>query len=124
MPMASDLAKRAKNAVAAELRAMENGRFRVEGELTFASVPMMLKTSARLFQGQARISLDLSGVRRADSAGLALLIDWRAQAGREKRTLDFDAIPEQIRAMARVNGVESMLAPNVTHTETRYSPNG
>lgn len=116
--MANDAGKGAKNAVAAELRAMENGRFRVEGELTFASVPKMLKISTGLFQGQARIRLDLSGVRRADSAGLALLIDWRAQAGREKRSLDFDAIPEQIRAMARVNGVESMLAPNTTDIET------
>lgn len=108
--MANDAGKQARNAVAAELLPAENGRFAVRGELTFASVPGMLKTSARLFQGQSSIHLDLSGVRRADSAGLALLIDWRAQAGREKRTLDFYAIPEQIRAMARVNGMESMLA--------------
>lgn len=122
--MANDAGKRGKNAVAAELLAMENGGFRVEGELTFASVPKMLKTSARLFQGQSRIRLDLSGVRRADSAGLALLIDWRAQAGREKRALEFHAIPEQIRAMARVNGVESMLAPSAGDIETTHSANG
>lgn len=109
--MANETGKAARNAVAAELLPMVNGRFAVRGELTFASVPGMLKTSARLFQGQSSIHLDLSGVRRADSAGLALLIDWRAQAGREKRTLDFYAIPEQICAMARVNGVESMLEP-------------
>lgn len=116
--MANDAGKRVRSAVAAELQAMENGRFAVQGELTFASVPEMLKTSARLFQGQSRIRLDLSGVRRADSAGLALLIDWRAQAGREKRALDFYAIPEQILAMARVNGVESMLAPSASNNET------
>jgi len=96
---------------------MENGRFAVQGELTFASAPEMLKTSTRLFQGQASIHMDLSGVCRADSAGLALLIGWRAQAGREKRALDFYAIPEQILAMARVNGVESMLAPSATNNQ-------
>ncbi|HLF97601.1 MAG TPA: STAS domain-containing protein [Methylococcaceae bacterium] len=117
LPMASDAGKRTRNAVAVELLAMENGRFKVEGELTFASVPEMLKISARLFQGQSSIHLDLSGVGRADSAGLALLIGWRAQAGREKRALDFYAIPEQILAMARVNGVESMLAPSATNNQ-------
>jgi phospholipid transport system transporter-binding protein len=116
--MAAEAETRAGKAVAARLLAMENGRFRVEGELTFASVPHLLKASARLFPGQSRIELDLSGVRRVDSAGLALLIDWRARAARETCILDFAATPEQIRVMARVNGVESLLTPDATDINT------
>lgn len=114
--MAAEAKTRA--AVAARLLAMENGRFRVEGELTFDSVPHLLKATTRLFQGQSGIRLDLSGVRRVDSAGLALLIDWRARAARETRILNFAATPEQIRVMARVNGVESLLTPDATDINT------
>ncbi|WP_255210709.1 STAS domain-containing protein [Methylogaea oryzae] len=56
------------------------------------------------------MELDLSGVRRADSAGLALLVEWLAQANRLNRQLDFRHVPDQILRMAKVGGLEDILS--------------
>lgn len=86
------------------------GRFSLEGELSFASVPGLLRQSADLFVGQAAIELDLAGVRRADSAGLALLVEWLATARRLGRPLRFLHVPLQMLRMAKVGGLEDILS--------------
>lgn len=85
------------------------GRFRVEGRLGFDTVAQALEASLRLFADYHAIELDLSGVTAADSAGVALLIEWVSRARRSKCTLHFRHVPEQIKALARISDVETML---------------
>jgi phospholipid transport system transporter-binding protein len=54
--------------------------------------------------------LDLGGVGRADSAGLALLVEWSRQARRGRTALRFVNVPAQIRSLARVSHLEWLLA--------------
>lgn len=91
------------------LNDLGGGRLSLEGELSFASVPALLRRGSSLFAGQDAIELDLAGVRRADSAGLALLVEWLAQAKRLGRKLDFLHVPDQILRMAKVGGLEDIL---------------
>lgn len=82
----------------------------VSGELSFATVPALLEQGAALLAGRGdRIRLDLGGVTRADSAGLALLIEWLRLARRRRAEVEFSNIPPQMLAIARVSGIEDVL---------------
>jgi phospholipid transport system transporter-binding protein len=85
------------------------GCFRLRGELSFPTVVAALERSKALFADHSVIELDLGGVSRADSAGLALLLEWVNWARSTAREIRFRNIPEQIRAMAQISEVEDML---------------
>lgn len=82
----------------------------VSGELNFSTVPALLERGAALFAtGGDRIRLDLGGVTRADSAGLALLVEWLRIARRRHADIEIRNMPEQLRAIARVSGLDGIL---------------
>ncbi len=87
-----------------------SGGLRVSGELVFETVPELLEQGRVLFEeGAPGFELDLGGVTRADSAGLALLVEWMRIAHRRHRNIVFRNVPEQMLAIARVSGLEEIL---------------
>lgn len=104
------------SAVAAEAgraTGQENGRLVVEGALTFATVPDVLPPSAAwIQQGSGDIQVDLNGVTRTDSAGLALLVEWLQLALARGRPIRFVHVPEQVQSLIRVNGLGAALGIN------------
>ncbi|MGH8160598.1 MAG: STAS domain-containing protein [Gammaproteobacteria bacterium] len=85
------------------------GRFEIEGELGFGTATSLLEASESAFTDQPEITLDLSGVTRVNSAGIALLIEWLRRARHEKRALHLVNLPEEALAIARICEVESLL---------------
>lgn len=83
----------------------------VNGELNFSTVPALLERGAALLAGHAgaAVRLDLGGVTRADSAGLALLIEWLRVARRNRASIEIRNMPAQLRAIARVSGLDAIL---------------
>ncbi|MCC6207860.1 MAG: STAS domain-containing protein [Gammaproteobacteria bacterium] len=82
----------------------------VSGELNFSTVPALLERGSALLAGcEGQVRLDLGGVTRADSAGLALLIEWLRVARRGRARLEIRNMPAQLRAIARVSGLDSIL---------------
>jgi phospholipid transport system transporter-binding protein len=96
----------------ARLEALGRGRFRVSGVLDAATVVDVLEQSRERFQVEPQISVDLAGVTEADSAGLALLIEWLRIARQRGRQIHFANVPAQINALARISEVEDLLATN------------
>jgi phospholipid transport system transporter-binding protein len=91
---------------------------RVSGELSYATVPELLERGAALLAGRsARVRLDLGGVIRADSAGLALLIEWLRIARGRRADIEFRNIPPQMLVIARVSGLDRMLAVDRVDSE-------
>ncbi len=88
---------------------VEDGRVRVEGELSLTTVPA-LATPPWPQAADGPVTVDLAGVRRADSAGLALLLEWARAARRQGRPIHFVHTPEQLKSLARVTGVDAILA--------------
>jgi phospholipid transport system transporter-binding protein len=83
-----------------------DGRFAMSGHLTFQTVPQYQAKAGALFEGGAQaLTIDMQGVSQADSAGLALMIEWLLQARAAKRRLVFSNIPEQVSDLIRVNGL-------------------
>ena len=52
---------------------------------------------------------DLAGVERADSAGLALLIEWMRRARRAGRPVRFLNLPPQMLEIARAASLDRVL---------------
>lgn len=89
-----------------------DNRFLVRGELTYRTVGGLLNASAELMGGQGELILDLQGVERADSAGLALLLHWLREARGAGRDLRFLNLPEQLLAIARLSNLDHRLPQN------------
>jgi phospholipid transport system transporter-binding protein len=86
------------------------GRVRIDGALTFGSVnAKLLERSRASLQGRGDLSVDLAGVEEGDSAGLALLIEWRCWARQAGVTLRFENMPDSLRAIADISEVTAML---------------
>jgi phospholipid transport system transporter-binding protein len=86
------------------------GMLAVSGVLTFDTIPDVLNQSAPwIDKPGGPISIDLQEAKRADSAGLALLVEWLRRAKIKGRGLRFVNVPEQVRSLIRVNGLEEAL---------------
>jgi phospholipid transport system transporter-binding protein len=86
------------------------GRFRIRGEMTFGTVTALLAASRPLFEGpEAALEVDLAGVERADSAGLALVIEWLRGARTAGKAIRFLNTSPQLRAIAQVSDLEGLL---------------
>ena len=79
---------------------------RLDGELTFARMPALLPQADALLASSA---LSLAGVTRADSAGLAFLLELTRRGRRRGIELAFSDAPPQIRELARFFGLEPLL---------------
>lgn len=85
------------------------GVFRVIGSLTFDTVPALVGEGDNLLGDRRTVRLDFSAIDHADSAGLAVLVDWRVQARNAGGELEFEAVPAQLVAIASVSGVDELL---------------
>lgn len=90
------------------------GRVVVTGELTFATARDARQLGVLVLEGSAApdIVIDCKGVARADSAGLAVLLDWLAWGRRKSRTVKFENLPDSLVAIARISEVDGLLTAN------------
>ena len=86
-----------------------DGRFELAGAMSFETADRILRSSERLFRGHRELSIDFSGVDDADSAGLALLIEWKSRARREGGEIHYSGLPQSILAIARTAEVDHLL---------------
>ncbi|MBL8200671.1 MAG: STAS domain-containing protein [Chromatiales bacterium] len=86
------------------------GVFAINGPVTFATAGALLDQGLARFAGQDAVTVNFADVTRVDSAGLALLLEWLRQARGDGRTLGFAALPDKLLAIARLSGVDGLLA--------------
>jgi phospholipid transport system transporter-binding protein len=88
-----------------------SGRVVVSGELTFATardarhIGLLVLESSRA----ERIVIDCGAVTRADSAGLAVLLDWLSWGRRKSRAITLENLPASLVAIARISEVDGLL---------------
>ena len=86
-----------------------DGAWRIEGVLDFVSVTDLFRRTREIMGGGDAVTLDLSGVERANSAGVALLLEWRREARRRGIEIELAGLPEAVLRVARLSGVEEVL---------------
>lgn len=95
----------------AQIAAAGPGIVQVSGELTFTTVTTLNGQAEKLFAGQSGdFTVDLGGVTRADSAGLALLIEWLRWARQRQVAVRFRHMPAQMRTIAAVSDLDPVLS--------------
>ena len=87
------------------------GRIIVTGELTFATARDARQVGSLVLEGSSAPNLvvDCAGVARADSAGLAVLLDWLAWARRKSRPIRLENLPASLVAIAKISEVDGLL---------------
>lgn len=93
----------------AALVATDAGDYQLKGELDFTSVVTLLRLPEQLLADVDEPRIDLSGVRHANSAGLALLVEWLGQARSRGRTLRFTHLPDSLLRLAELSNLEAMI---------------
>ncbi len=92
-----------------DLTDLGDGHFALHGDLSFDTVEQILRASKELFKGQTNIEVDLSGVGKTDSAGLALLLEWISWSASSGIDIRFAEMPAKILAIAQTTEVDGWL---------------
>jgi len=95
------------------LEKINDQQYALSGELTMQNVSQVSEDTKPLMTAMSgEVTINLSKIARADSAGLALLIDWLRIARQREVTLRFEQLPEQLLQIARVCELHSVLPIN------------
>jgi phospholipid transport system transporter-binding protein len=91
-------------------------RTELTGDLVFASVPSIWSQLEPLLRSNSSLTLSLGGVERADSAGLALLIEGLQRGWELGNPLRLEKIPASLWDLAGLCNVAALLQE---HSELR-----
>lgn len=78
------------------------------GTIDFDTAPGCLDTVASYIDNHASLVIDLAGVTRSNSAGLALMVEWLAVARKQGHEVTFRAVPDGLQQLAGVCQVDSL----------------
>jgi len=85
------------------IRFRPDGTVALGGELSFETVPGLYRQAGSSFLQSGRsTTIDLAGVTRADSAALALLLEWQAQCQAAQSQLRIINAPDGLLSLARL----------------------
>ena len=93
-----------------ELRDLGDGNFEVSGDMSFETAEQILRVSQRVFAQHENVRVDMSAVEKADSAGLALLLEWMSWEKQGVAKFDFVAIPTSVLAIAHTAELKDLVS--------------
>jgi len=84
-------------------------KFDIQGDLIFSTVGAIYEKNNLLLTATGEtIEINLAGVKRADSSGLALIIEWLRIAKQLHKPLHFTHVPKQILDLAKLSSLEDL----------------
>ncbi len=81
----------------------------ISGNLDFSTARQTLAALSDHIHQNEHLTVDLSGVRHSNSAGLAVVIESLAIAERQGHKLEFQNIPEPLIQLSKVCQVNSLI---------------
>ena len=84
----------------------------LDGALSFETLPDVLRASEEYAARPGlpdKLTIDFGGVDAIDSSAVALLLEWRRQARRFGKKLEFVNLPGNLIALATLYGVSELL---------------
>jgi len=102
-------------AAAVELEESAPGKFAARGPLTFVAARRARESGLAAFgaANSRELEVDCSGITSADSAGMAVLLDWLAIAKQAGSSMHFASLPNQVQEIARISDVLELLEKGV-----------
>lgn len=87
----------------------DGARLLVEGPMVMANA-RMLREAGRPYCGSQTRIVDLAGVERVDSSGLAVLLDWLRHSRAAGGQLVFSGMPPSLTALAALYDLSELFA--------------
>ena len=84
------------------------GDYCLSGELDRDTVPKFWANREKWFPQDSHISLDLSSLKRIDSAGMAMLLLLQEQLKLNQQSLIFNHVPLQLKMLLELSNVEHL----------------
>jgi len=84
--------------------------FALEGAVTIATAAQIVEDIRSAWPDAGDSVVDFAGVTEADSAALALIFKWQRDAAKRGRSVRVINIPANVHALARLYGVDTLLA--------------
>ena len=92
---------------------MNGESWRLDGPLTLATATDALAEGDRAWP-PAGWTIDLGGLDQVDSAALSVLLTWQRRADAESQRLRMVNLPDSLRSLADVYGVQPMITGATT----------
>lgn len=73
------------------------------------NVTEVLAESTQVFRAPHTV-VDLGGVTEVDSAAVSLLLEWRRQAVKDRRRIEYKNVPANLESLAELYGVAHLIA--------------
>ena len=86
------------------------GILRLRGAISFVNAAQAYASPPTAPKRGGALDIDLAALENADSATLAVLIAWSAQARRNETALRYLRAPQGLRNLAKLADVESLLS--------------
>lgn len=86
--------------------------WRVRSAMTYAQAAGLLVAGQKLLTADTEVQpivVDLAAVEHADSAGIAVLLDWLRQARQQGREMSVESPPVGLRSLVELYGIEELL---------------
>lgn len=94
---------------AVSIRADGERRYRIDGDLLFGTISGLLSWPESLAMDGGSLVVDLQGVEHADSAGLALILEWTDLAASAGKDLRFANLPKSLIRIAALTNLDSLI---------------
>lgn len=98
-----------------EVRAVAPARLALHGALDFASARRTHEAGLACFSRDpaANWIVDCAGLESANSAALAVLLDWLRQRSAQGASLRYEALPSRLRQIASLSGTLEIIEAGV-----------
>jgi phospholipid transport system transporter-binding protein len=86
----------------------------LEGAISFETLPRVLAESQAYSSHPDlpdRLVIDFAKITDVDSSAVALLLEWRREAARRGKGLEFVNLPANLLALAELYGVTGLIQP-------------
>ncbi|RXJ71917.1 anti-sigma B factor antagonist [Veronia nyctiphanis] len=92
-----------------ELVKKEDGSYFLIGELDRNTVPAFWQQRASWLPDQQNVNLNLSQLKRVDSAGMAMLLHLKNELNNNRQQLVLLGVPEQLKVLLTLSNVDAIL---------------
>lgn len=88
--------------------AREGDRLVLSGRLVMSNVPALYESGLQHLASEDLL-VDFSGVEAVDSSAVSMLLGWTRAAQKQGRSLRVESMPEDLKSLAHLYGVDEML---------------
>ena len=83
--------------------------FDINGDMTFERASKVFDSINMATLDHSEITINLAAVEQSDSAALAIMLEWTNQARKNRKTVRFSNVPNQLMRLIELTRLEKIL---------------